>query len=145
MKTYSIFSISIVLVIIFSSTVFAERLSVAPSIANIRSGPGTGYDVLWQVAKYHPILVLKKTGTWYHFRDFEDDKGWIHESLVDKTSTVITNKNKCNLRSGASTNFKILFTTEKGVPFKILKRKGNWIHVQHADGDKGWIHKSLVW
>ncbi|MBW1834323.1 MAG: SH3 domain-containing protein [Deltaproteobacteria bacterium] len=118
MKTYSIFSISIVLVIIFSSTVLAERLSIAPSIANIRSGPGTGYDVLWQVAKYHPILVLKKTGAWYHFRDFEDDTG---------------------------TKFKILFTTEKGVPFKILKRKGNWIHVQHADGDKGWIHKSLVW
>jgi len=145
MKTYSIFSISIVLVIIFSSTVFAERLSIASSIANIRSGPGTKHDVLWQVAKYHPILVLKKTGTWYHFRDFEDDKGWIHKSLVRKISTVITNKNKCNLRSGPGTKFKILFTTEKGVPFKILKRRDNWIHVQHADGDKGWIHKSLVW
>lgn len=144
-KACSIASISIVLLIIFSSTAFAERLSVAPSVANIRSGPGTKYDVLWQVAKYHPILVLKKTGTWYHFRDFEDDKGWIHKSLVRKISTVITNKNKCNLRSGPGTKFKILFTTEKGVPFKILKRKGNWIHVQHADGDKGWIHKSLVW
>jgi len=143
MKTYSIFSISIVLVIIFSSTVLAERLSIAPSIANIRSGPGTGYDVLWQVAKYHPILVLKKTGAWYHFRDFEDDKGWIHNSLVRKISTVITNKNKCNLRSGPGTKFKILFTTEKGVPFKILKRKGNWIHVQHADGDKGIRHHRI--
>ena len=145
MKTYSIFSISIVLVIIFSSTVFAERLSVASSIANIRSGPGTRYDVLWRVAKYHPIFVLKKTGNWYHFRDFEDDKGWIHKSLVRNMPSVITNKEKCNVRSGPGTKHKILFATEKGVPFKTLKRKGNWIHVQHADGDKGWIHKSLVW
>ena len=145
MKTYSIFSISIVLVIIFSSTVFAERLSVASSLANIRSGPGTKYDVLWQVAKYHPILVLKKTGNWYHFRDFEGDKGWLHKSLVRNIPSVITNKEKSNVRSGPGTKFKILFATEKGVPFKILKRKGNWIHVQHADGDKGWIHKSLVW
>ncbi|MBW1693821.1 MAG: hypothetical protein JRJ41_06635, partial [Deltaproteobacteria bacterium] len=20
-----------------------------------------------------------------------------------------------------------------------------WIHIQHADGEKGWIHRSLVW
>lgn len=145
MKTYSIFSISIVLVIIFSSTVFAERLSIASSIANIRSGPGTKYDILWQVAKYHPILVLKKSGNWYHFRDFEGDKGWLHKSLVRNIPSVITNKEKCNVRSGPGTKFKILFTTENGVPFKIIKRKSNWINVQHADGDKGWLHKSLVW
>ncbi|MGA7144470.1 MAG: SH3 domain-containing protein [Desulfobacterales bacterium] len=27
----------------------------------------------------------------------------------------------------------------------MLNRKGSWIHVQHADGDKGWIYKTLVW
>ncbi len=144
-KAFSIASISIVLLIIFSSAALAERLSVASSIANIRSGPGTKYDVLWQVAKYHPVLVLKKSGKWYHFRDFEGDKGWIHKSLVHKIPSVITNKENCNVRSGPGTKYKILFATEKGIPFKILKRKGNWIHVQHADEDKGWIHKSLIW
>ncbi len=144
-KAFSIASISIVLLIIFSSAALAERLSVASSIANIRSGPGTKHDVLWQVAKYHPVLVLKKSGKWYHFRDFEGDKGWIHKSLVHKIPSVITNKENCNVRSGPGTKYKILFATEKGIPFKILKRKGNWIYVQHADGDKGWIHKSLIW
>ncbi len=144
-KACSIASISIVLLIIFSSAALAERLSVASSIANIRSGPGTKYDILWKIGKYHPVLVLKKSGKWYHFRDFEGDKGWIHKSLVRNTPSVITNKENCNVRSGPGTKFKILFATEKGIPFKILKRKGNWIHVQHADGDKGWIHKSLVW
>ena len=144
-KACSIASISIVLLIIFSSAALAERLSAASSIANIRSGPGTKYDILWKIGKYHPVLVLKKSGKWYHFRDFEGDKGWIHKSLVRNTPSVITNKENCNVRSGPGTKFKILFATEKGIPFKILKRKGNWIHVQHADGDKGWIHKSLVW
>jgi len=144
-KACSIASISIVLLIIFSSAALAERLSVASSIANIRSGPGTGYDILWKVGKYHPLLVLKKSGNWYHFQDFEGDKGWLHKSLVRNIPSVITNKEKCNVRSGPGTKFKILFTIGKGIPFKILKRKGNWIHVQHDDGDKGWIHKSLVW
>lgn len=144
-KACSFASISIVLLIVFSSAALAERLSVASSIANIRSGPGTGYDILWKVAKYHPILVLKKSGNWYHFQDFEGDKGWLHKSLVRNIPSVITNKEKCNVRSGPGTKFKILFNIMEGIPFKILKRKGNWIHVQHADGDKGWIHKSLVW
>jgi SH3-like domain-containing protein len=145
MKSYLIFSISIVLLIVFSSAALAERLTVVSSIVNIRSGPDTKHDILWQIGKYHPILVLKKSGNWYHFRDFEGDKGWIHKSLVLNIPSVITNKEKCNVRSGPGTKYKILFATEKGVPFKSLKRKGNWIHVQHADGDKGWIHKSLVW
>ena len=144
-KACSIASVSIVLLIIFSSIAIAERLTATSSIVNIRSGPGTKYDILWKVGKYHPILVLKKSGNWYRFRDFEGDKGWIHKSLVRKIPSVITNKENCNVRSGPGTKYKILFATEKGVPFKTLKRKGNWIHVQHADGDKGWIHKSLVW
>jgi SH3-like domain-containing protein len=27
----------------------------------------------------------------------------------------------------------------------VLERKGDWIHIAHADGESGWIHKMLVW
>ncbi len=123
----------------------AERLTVAVDVANIRGGPGTKYDILWKIGKYHPLNILKKSGSWYHFSDFEGDEGWIHRSLIQKIPAVITRNNKCNIRSGPGTGFKILFAVDKGIPFKILKRKGNWIRIEHSDGDKGWIHKSLVW
>ena len=122
-----------------------ERLTVAVPKANIRSGPGTHYDIIWQVYKYYPIRVIKKTGSWYRFVDFEGDKGWIYRSLVRKISSVITTKEKCNIRSGPSTKYRVVFTTEKGVAFKVIERRGSWIHVRHADGDEGWIYKSLVW
>lgn len=123
----------------------AKRLTVAVDVANIRSGPGTKYDILWKIGKYHPLNILEKSGSWYHFKDFEGDEGWIHRSLIQKIPAVITRNNKCNIRSGPGTGFKILFVVDKGIPFKILKRKGNWIRIEHSDGDKGWIHKSLVW
>jgi uncharacterized protein YgiM (DUF1202 family) len=44
---------------------------------------------------------------------------------------------KANIRSGSVTKYRILFTVEKGVAFKVLKQKASWIHIQHADGDKG--------
>jgi len=125
--------------------VSAERLSVSAPLANIRSGPGSDYDILWKIEKFHPLQILKTSGKWYYFRDFEGDEGWIHSSLVQKIPSLITTQDECNIRSGPGTSFPVLFTVGKGIPFKILERKGNWFNIQHADGDKGWIHKSLVW
>lgn len=133
------------LLLAFASAASAERLTVAVSVANIRSGPGENYDILWSVEKYHPLNVFQKSGQWYHVRDFEGDEGWIHKSLLQNISSVITTKENCNIRSGPDSHFEISFTVEKGVPFKVLKREGSWIYIQHADGDKGWIYESLVW
>ena len=123
----------------------AERLAVSAPVANIRSGPGTSHALLWKVEKYFPIRVIEKSGEWYHFEDFEGDKGWVHQSLVSNISTVVTKNDECNIRSGPGTSHTIIFTVEKGIPFKVLEREGSWLQIEHADGDKGWIHNSLVW
>jgi SH3-like domain-containing protein len=143
MKVQSI--IIFLLIMLLAVTASAERLAVSAPVANIRSGPGTKHNVLWKVEKYFPLRIIEKSGEWYHFEDFEGDKGWVHKSLVRKISAVITKNDACNIRSGPGTSNKIIFTVEKGIPFKVLKRKGSWIQIEHADGDKGWIHKSLVW
>ncbi|MCK5162890.1 MAG: SH3 domain-containing protein [Desulfobacula sp.] len=132
--------------LILPGLVFAQqRLCVTADIANMRSGPGTKHDVLWQVEQYHPVTIVQKKGNWYKIKDFENDVAWLHKSLLGKLEGVITIKNKCNVRSKPNTKSSILFTVEKGVPFKVLSRKGNWIKIEHADGDIGWIYKTLVW
>jgi len=123
----------------------ASYLAVKVPVANIRSGPSEKHDVLWKVEAYHPFRIIKKSKNWYQFQDFEGDQGWIHNSLVEQIPSVITKRDKCNVRSGPGTKHNILFTADKGIPFKIIKRKGKWVHVQHTDGDKGWIHDNLVW
>jgi SH3-like domain-containing protein len=143
MKVQSI--IIFLLIMLLAGAASAERLAVSAPVANIRSGPGTNHNVLWKVEKYFPLLVIEKSGQWYYFEDFEGDKGWVHQSLVSKISAVITKNDACNIRSGPGTSNKIIFTVEKGIPFSVLKREGSWIYIEHADGDKGWIHKSLVW
>ncbi len=122
-----------------------ERMAVKSSTANLRSGPGTKYEVLWQVEKFHPLLIIEKKGVWYKIKDFEGDMAWVHSSLLGKINGVITTKAKCNVRSKPNKGGKILFTVERGVPFKVLKRNGNWIRIKHADGEIGWIYNSLVW
>ncbi len=131
---------------IFSSQVYAqERVAVKSVIANLRSGPGTKYEVLWQVEQYHPFLVVQKKGNWYKIKDFESDMAWIHKSLLGNFKSLITTRSKSNVRKEPSTKSKIVFTVERGVPFRELKRKGQWIQIRHADGETGWIFHSLVW
>jgi len=132
-------------IIVFAGVANAERLAVSAPVANIRSGPGTGHNVLWKVEQYFPVLVIEKSGEWYRFEDFEGDKGWVHQSLVGKIPAVITRNDTSNIRSGPGTNNPVLFSVEKGIPFKVINRKDKWIQIEHTDGDKGWIHKSLVW
>ena len=147
-KILPVFQIILLLIVVFAfhpEDGFAERMAVTASVANIRSGPGTNNVIIWKIEKDHPFEIIEKKGEWYHFWDFEKDEGWIHKSLVGKVKTVITKKEKCNIRSGPGTKYEILFRVEKGIPFRVLKRQGVWIKIRHADGDQGWIHNTLVW
>lgn len=134
-----------VLFLLPSAGAASEYISVKVTVANIRSEPSESGDLLWKVEAYHPLLVLEKKGDWYHFKDFEGDVGWISATLVNHDESVITVKDDCNVRSGPGTQYDILFKAEGGIPFKVLKKKGSWLNVLHTDGDRGWIHKSLVW
>lgn len=49
-----------------------------------------------------------------------------------------------NLRSGPSTNYPKSWEVYKYMPFKLIKRKGDWYHVQDLEGDKHWVYKKLV-
>ena len=139
-------SVCCLFVLLCAGTALAsERLSVISSVANLRNGSGTKYKVLWQVEKYHPFLVINKKKDWYEVKDFEGDTAWLHKSLLGKTDTVISTKSKCNVRSKPDKSSDIVLRVERGVPFKVLSRKGDWIKIEHADGEVGWIYKSLVW
>ena len=122
-----------------------ERMAVQGAVANIRSGPNVEEAVLWQVEQYYPVIILEKKGEWRRFRDFEGDQGWIHASLLAPIQSVIVKADHCNIRTGPGTQYDVAFTVDKGIPFKVLQTKGQWLQVQHADGDNGWIHKKLVW
>jgi len=139
------FVILTVLLVLVGVAAASDRMAVKVDTANIRAKPDQQSDTLWQVEKYYPLLILDKKESWYRFKDFEGDVGWIHDSLVDDTPTVIVKVNRANIRADAGTQYDLVFDAQKGTPFKVLEKKGRWIKVQHADGDVGWIFNSLVW
>jgi len=122
-----------------------EMVRVKVNKANLRSGPGTRYEKVWQVPKNYPYRVLGRKGRWLRVRDFEGFEDWIYGPLTDRKPAAIVKIRRANVRQGPGTKHPIVFTADIGVAFQLLAKKGSWVKVRASDGDQGWIHKNLIW
>ena len=60
-----------------------EMVSIKGNVVNMRSGPGTTSQILWELEQGYPLQVLKRKGDWLQVRDFENDKGWVRVQRDD--------------------------------------------------------------
>ncbi len=134
------------LALLLSTTCLAaDYVSVKKDGVNIRSGPSTKNAILWEVFEGFPLKVLDTKGEWTQVVDFEGDKGWIYASLLNKESTVIVKVDTANMRSGPAKENSIIATVKKGVVFKPVDKKGNWIKVSYKGDISGWMYNTLLW
>ena len=136
--------------LLFSSLSLAEMLSVNADSVNLRSGPGTNYEIKWEYGKGFPLQVVSTQGDWVKVSDFENDSGWIHKPLLSNKGHVIVkvfkNENKkINIRSGPGTNYGIVGKAYYGVVFETLEQRNGWTKIKHETGLVGWISRDLIW
>ncbi len=141
---------TIVFLLCLSNSALAEMRSINGEQVNLRSGPGDEFNVKWEYGNGYPVKVLSHKGNWLQVQDFENDKGWIHSSLLSKESHVIVKVNKgknkqINIRSGPGTKYKVVGKAYYGVVFKKTKQQQGWINVKHESGLEGWIQNTLLW
>lgn len=123
----------------------AEYVSVKNDAVNMRSGPSTKNNVIWQVFEGFPLQVIKRDGKWAKVVDFEGDEGWIYETLISSKKSVIVNVETANMRSGPNTDETVVATVKKGVVFTPLEMKGDWMKISYKNEITGWMHNSLLW
>ena len=121
-----------------------EYMSVVKDGINLRSGPDAKKEVLYQLPAGYPLEVVERKGQWLKVSDFEGDKGWIQESMVNKTPHVIVKVKECKVRSGPSNKDKVVGSGVREVIFTKVDQKGDWVKISHPDLS-GWIQKDLVW
>jgi len=126
------------------SVVAAEFVSVVKDGVNMRSGPATSNEILYQLPAGYPLKVLARKGKWLKVSDFENDKGWIYGTLVNKTPHVIVKVKECNVRSGPGTKYDKVGSLAREVILKKVDKKGEWVKVSHPK-ITGWVHMNLIW
>ncbi len=137
--------LSVTLSCLFAVSVGAtEFVSVIKDGVNLRSGPGTDHEILFQLPAGYPLQVLERGDSWLKVRDYENDRGWIYEGLVSAAPYVIVKVNDGNIRSGPGTDHDKAGRVIRDVILRKIGQKGDWIKVSHPKLT-GWIYKKLVW
>jgi SH3-like domain-containing protein len=140
------FFVALVLVLFIGGIANAEILSVSVHTAKIRSKPSLTHSyVILDAPRFYPLSVRGEENGYFKVRDFEGRRGWIKKSLVANTKGVVVDVKRANVRSGPGANYPIVFKAYRGVAFKVIGSKGEWLEVVHENGQKGWIFKSLTW
>jgi uncharacterized protein YgiM (DUF1202 family) len=129
-----------------NSEAMAKALCVTADGANLRSGPGTEFDVSWRVNRYMPFVERDEKDGWVKVEDLTKTSHWISKKVVNekiecavvKTETAFLRKEP---RKESSDDVKI----DKFTPLKVLSKSHGWFEVESSLGDKFWIYGRNVW
>ncbi|PKO94390.1 MAG: hypothetical protein CVU16_03105 [Betaproteobacteria bacterium HGW-Betaproteobacteria-10] len=64
--------------------------------------------------------------------------------LSNDAAALCVTSSEANLRSGPGTRYKKTWRVYQFMPLQRIGRKGSWYQVKDVDGDRHWVHKSLV-
>lgn len=139
------FLLAVALVLMVASVASARMVSVRGNKVDMRSGPGSGYSVLWELGRGYPLKVIGSKKGWVKVVDFENSAGWIARRLLCRVPHMVVKKKRINIRSGPSTRYRIVAKANYGVVFRTLAKRGRWVKVQHENGLVGWTERRLLW
>ena len=110
---------------------------------NIREGYGTNFPLIARVKKGTILVKIGQQDNWFRIRMPDQRIGWIREDLVDIKSSILVTLDKCNIRLGPSTDFRVKSTVPKGTPLAKISEQNGWSRVHLPDGEIGWIRNDL--
>ena len=121
-------------------------VSLKSNDVNLRIGPSKNYPILIKYTEKNlPIEIIEEFDVWRKTRDFENNEGWIHKSLIKGDRYVIINnksvinENIFNRPNGQA----IAMIGQKNI-IKLDKCLLDWCHVYHKK-IKGWkYHKKMI-
>lgn len=119
-----------------------DYAAVDVSLLNVRSGPGTGYNILTRFPRETAVPVLQEKDSWLQILLPGGGKGWLagwytnHYQNVDYVSVTA---NLLNMRSGPGTNHQIKKQLPRGQILAVLERKNGWEKVALFEGLMGWV------
>lgn len=129
-------------------------VSLKPSRANLRSGPGTEYPTVWV---YHreglPLEIIKEFEGWRQVRDADGASGWLlHSFLSGRRTALITPWDvkpgvpppQVPLLADDRADAHLVAKVEAGVIANVTTCDGTWCWVS-VDQFKGYVEQKRLW
>lgn len=143
--------LAIMMATIFVSSVGAATPGVVnTALLNLRSGPGTAFQVLATLPQGTPLVVLAQRGDWSQVVTATGGSGWVSGQFVapdtnfrEGSRRVTVSASTLNVRQGPATSFPVLSTVREGQLLSVGGQVGNWLQVESA-GRLGFVHADFV-
>ena len=120
-------------------------VSVVAREANLRTGPGRQYPILWIYRRPGlPLLVVDEYGPWRKLRDRDGEEGWMHRSLLSGRRMAIITGTKRDLFARPDRNSPVRIEAEGGVTGQIRDCRPLWCRLE-IEGISGWIERRFLW
>ncbi|MBX2833540.1 MAG: SH3 domain-containing protein [Micavibrio sp.] len=111
----------------------------------VRTGPGFKYPILWMFTmKGLPVEIILEYDNWRKVRDFEGQKGWVHQSLLSgKRNALVKSGPKSPIHKHPSKEGAILAYLEPSVILPLDECVKGWCKTE-IQGHKGWVEKTML-
>lgn len=128
-------------------------VSIRPSQANVRVGPGSRYEIDWTFMRSGlPVEITAEFGNWRKIRDMDGDEGWIrHDLLTGRRTAVIapwSDGDPVPARRGADSDAGTRYLLQPGVLAEIEECDGQWCALISADPQANWrgyVRQASLW
>jgi len=109
-------------------------------VVNVRSGPGTNYQIAGTILKDSKVTILQTQGDWRQV-SFGNNTGWIAGQYIDTVGIgqLVITGDWANLRSAPGTNYMAVGKANKGEVFTLLSKEGDWYHILTASGSEAYV------
>jgi len=91
-----------------------------------------------------PIIILDKSESWRHIKDFKNNFGWIHVSQLSRKKSALNIKKNSILYKKSTIYSEPLAKLEVGHLVLIKKCTTNWCKIISGEFN-GWILKNYLW
>jgi SH3-like domain-containing protein len=120
-------------------------VSLAADRVNVRYGPGKQYPINWVYArKGLPVEIIAEFDTWRKIRDYENQEGWVHSSLLSSRRTIMVTGEVRELRRTPDQSARVVLRAEPGVVGRLFDCEENWCRIE-IEGRRGWLQRSEFW
>lgn len=139
---YLSFSLGLAFVFLITANIGAEASQglINYDVVNIRSGPGTNFEISGKILKDSQVTILQSQGDWKQI-SFSKITGWVAAQYINAIGIgdLEITGDWANIRSGPGTNYTAVGKANKGESFTLLAREGEWCHILTSSGQEGYV------
>ena len=125
-----------------------EQTLQAKTGVNVRTGPGTSYNVIGVIFPGTSYVITGKSDLWYQI-NYKGQTGYVYGPLVLVTTGSVPSgsgieaKTGLNVRYGPGTSYSVFGVIFPGTVYPIVDQTSGWYAITYK-GQKGWVSAAFV-